>query len=225
MSTIREDISQMKSQIDNLCSTTEYLALEHTKVLKDITELKTLSSVTEQKFINLEKDINAIKQGECSDPKIPPPSREDLICEIRERTNREKNIIIVGIVESHNVEAKDRISHDAKEVQTIIKELATNNVTPIKTMRLGKYVSGKNRPIKVLFNSVEIPKEIFRNKSKLSKKDIKIFSDQTPAQQSHMIELKNQLSKRQENGETDLTIKFIKGQPKIVTITKNFTRQ
>lgn len=128
-------------------------------------------------------------------------------------------------MESHNVEAKDRISHDAKEVQTIIKELATNNVTPIKTMRLGKYVSGKNRPIKVLFNSAEIPKEIFRKKSKLSKKDIKIFSDQTPAQQSHMIELKNQLSKRQENGETDLTIKFIKGQPKIVTITKNFTRQ
>jgi hypothetical protein len=41
--------------------------------------------------------------------------------------------------------------------------------------------------------------------------------DQTPAQKKYVDTLKEELNKRTENGEKDLSIRYIKGLPKIIT--------
>ncbi|KOB71115.1 putative Chondroitin sulfate proteoglycan 4, partial [Operophtera brumata] len=151
MTSMRQDISQIKNQMDNIQSTTEYLVTEQSKIRTEMNELKNQKVISEEKFKILENDINALKTGSGQEPSssLPTSSREDLIREIGERSNREKNILIIGVTELHGSEVE------------------------------------------------------------------------TPAQQLHMKELKQKLLERHENGETELTIKYIKGYPKIVSSSKN----
>lgn len=75
----------------------------------------------------------------------------------------------------------------------------------------------KARPMKLCFDSQETVKIILRNKTGIKENSFRIYSDQTPYQQNFMVNLKKELKERQERGETDLTIKYIKGIPKIIT--------
>lgn len=93
---------------------------------------------------------------------------------------------------------------------------------PIKIFRIGKYDAGKSRRVKVCYETTGPAKLLLRNKDKLPK-DIKIFSDQTPAQHKYLQELKDELSRRQANGESDIIIKYINGTPAITkTAPKNY---
>jgi hypothetical protein len=55
-----------------------------------------------------------------------------------------------------------------------------------------------------------------RVKSLPNMQNILIVPDRTPRQLDYYRQLKVQLNERQRNGETNLTIKYISGQPKIV---------
>ena len=48
-----------------------------------------------------------------------------------------------------------------------------------------------------------------------------IYSDQTPNQQIYLQNLKEEMTRRNNEGEEDLTIKYIKGIPKIVKNNKS----
>ncbi|KOB77052.1 Uncharacterized protein OBRU01_03731 [Operophtera brumata] len=222
MTSMRQDISQIKNQMDNIQSTTEYLVTEQSKIRTEMNELKNQKVISEEKFKILENDINALKTGSGQEPSssLPTSSREDLIREIGERSNREKNILIIGVTELHGSEVEVRRSYDEKEALNILSETSKRIPTTLKTSRLGKYKTDANRPLKIYFDYPEIAKEILRNKDKITNKNIKVFSDQTPAQQLHMKELKQKLLERHENGETELTIKYIKGYSKNCFIVK-----
>lgn len=64
--------------------------------------------------------------------------------------------------------------------------------------------------------------EVLRNKFKLTK-PTKIQPDQTVMQREYLKYLRDELERRTRNGETDLTIKYIYGQPKIVNQTDKKT--
>lgn len=50
-----------------------------------------------------------------------------------------------------------------------------------------------------------------------------MYPDQTPAQQNYLRSLMEELKRREDNGETSLTIKYINGPPKIIlAATKNY---
>lgn len=223
MTTMREDISQMKTQMNNIRSTTDYLVTEQSKILTEINDLKNQKDLYEMKIKSLENDINALKARTYPEPtsSLSTGSQEELLREINERSNREKNIIIIGVAELHGAENEDRRSFDEKEALNVIHETTNHVATSVKTSRLGKYKAGINRPLKVYFNSPNFAKDILRNKEKITNKTIKVISDQTPAQQLHMKELRQELQRRHENGEADLIIKYVKGYPKIVATTKN----
>jgi hypothetical protein len=70
----------------------------------------------------------------------------------------------------------------------------------------------------VSFSSSEIVINILKKKSNQSDKPYKLYKDQTAYQQNQMKTLKAELKQRIENGEKDLGIKFVKGNPKIVNI-------
>lgn len=75
-----------------------------------------------------------------------------------------------------------------KEEQTILKNISQvcqDLPKPVKVLRIGKYTPGKNRAIKICFDTASSAKYILRNKDKLPE-NIKIFSDQTPAQQQYL---------------------------------------
>lgn len=78
--------------------------------------------------------------------------------------------------------------------------------------------------MKVCYETLGPAKQLLRNKDKLPE-NIKIYSDQTPAQQKYLQHLKEELALRLGNGETDLTIKYTNGTPGIIkTTAKNYTQ-
>lgn len=148
----------------------------------------------------------------------PIVDHQNLILELKDRCDRERNIVIVGIPEINEKIYRSRQSHDGEESMKVLKALYENCPKPMKTLRLGKYNPDKNRPIKLCFENNEIPKRILRNKTKLPK-NIQIYADQTPTQQQFLRSLKEEINKRTDGGERDLIIKYIKGVPRIIINT------
>lgn len=216
---IKEQISDMRNEIKTLKSTTENFSqqLKHTNT--EIENIKLKTTVTEDKIKNIDIEISQIKnhqQTKCWAVKSPVECHEDLILEIKDRYDREKNIVIVGILEINDKNWKSRQQHDNQEIMKTITMLFQDCPKPIKFQRLGKYVQDKNRPIKVYFEKSETAKYLFKNRSKLPE-NLQIFSDKTPKQKEYLESLKDQLNKRTQDGEENLIIKYVKGTPTIIT--------
>lgn len=145
----------------------------------------------------------------------------DLIAEMEDRENRARNFIVTGLKESDDPDSTTRIQHDQNLVNQIIVSAATdlNPSEVLKVVRLGKKSDGKNRLVKVVLKSKTSAIKMLKNRNKVPA-PYKIYNDQTPKQREDLRLLQEQLKRRQDAGETDLTIKYFKGSPKIIK-TKN----
>lgn len=224
-STVREDMAHIKNKIDNIQDTTERLATEQSKMLTEITQLQHKCTVTDEKIKILEQKMSTLNQSVNTNASQSSP--EELIGEIADRSERQKNIVITGLTEAEGNNFEERQARERNEVENILKSVLKNDVTPRpwKIIRIGKFKPGTNRPLKVCFDSSLVAKEILRNRANYENEQIKLYSDQTPAQQTYMKNLRQELTNRIENGEPDLTIKYIRGTPRIVTLPKNYSSQ
>lgn len=146
---------------------------------------------------------------------------EQIITEVAERTRRASNIIIFNLEESESADLKTKIDHDIVKVNELILETTGKVIPDIKAIRLGRRTDpNKKRPLKVILDSQQSALMILRNKTKIRNNNIKINSDQTPMQQKHLKDLRENLKSRTDQGEDNLTIKYLRGVPKIVT--KNY---
>ncbi|KAI5638925.1 hypothetical protein NE865_08491 [Phthorimaea operculella] len=69
--------------------------------------------------------------------------------EIKERYQREKNVVVFGLPETHIEDPKERIAKDKEEITKVMKTINPEGPLPVKMHRIGKYNQGKNRPIKL----------------------------------------------------------------------------
>lgn len=180
-----------------------------------ISDLTLKATTTENKIQSLESEITAMKNNTKASGSTSVFD-ENIMHELQDRASREKNIIIVGLPECKMANADKSHSYDLDKVNSVINNLIPNCPKPNKIFRLGKYNPDKDRNLKVCFDSSYTTKTLFRNRDKLQS-GIKIFSDLTPAQQKHKKELKTELEQRMANGEKDITIKYVRGIPKIVS--------
>lgn len=125
-------------------------------------------------------------------------------------------MIIRGINEIKSTSIEVRRNHDVNEVNEVIKMADPHCKPPVKTIRLGKYDPTTSRPIKAIFSTSETAKSILRNKHHIKPDTIKIYSDETTYQQKFRQNLRDELKRRTELGEKDLTIKYVNGIPKII---------
>ena len=133
--------------------------------------------------------------------------------EIEDRNNRKLNIMIFKAPDTNN---KD---DDKKLIQNAFKDTGID-VKSYKFFRIGKYVANQTRPLKLKFKNHEHVILILKNKNNISKKISSssiVTDDLTKIQSEYLKKIKNELEKRKENGEDDITIKYIRGRP---TITK-----
>ncbi|KAJ8665909.1 hypothetical protein QAD02_007571 [Eretmocerus hayati] len=118
-------------------------------------------------------------------------SQEQLYYEVQERLSREKNIILFGVPESD----------EAEFVANFLVEFFAGVDPPFKIdnyryIRFGKKAKDKNF-------------------------EVKIVNDKTPEQLNYLKNLGKQLDELKMNGRKNLTIKYIKGMPKIVEKSDN----
>lgn len=145
---------------------------------------------------------------------------ELIIREVQERQNRSCNVIAFGIPESKSTSVEERKNHDKKEIVKAFETVPNCDVGDITTIRLGKFDCNKARPLKILMRSKSSAVSVLRNKNLLPT-GIKVKSDLTPYQRDHLTKLRAELDERTNQGEKDLTIKYVNNLPKIVNNTKN----
>lgn len=219
---IKEQIADIKNEIKTVKISTENFSKQLERANTDIENIKTKTTATEVKIKHIETEITQIKtqqSAKCSTLKSLVECHEDLILELKDRCDREKNIVIVGISEINDKNFKSRQHHDNQEVLKVITMISEDCPKPIKCMRLGKYVQNQNRPLKVHFENSKTAKYLLKNRTKLPE-NIKLFFDQTPKQKQYLETLKEELHKRTQDGEKNLSIKYVKGTPKIVVVNQ-----
>ena len=212
-----QDVTAIKNEVGNISSTIENIITENANIKIKLTNLATITENTEKKVKLLETDVKSLK---CLTPLTcdqMPATYDEIVNEIQERNIRAKNIIVVGIPEPKDKPAKERQEYEKEEISKITSLAINDCPRPDKIMRLGKYKPEYTRSIKVSFSSEETVKAILRNRNNLGFEKIKIYSDQTPNQRKYMQTLKDELQRRIANGEANLSIKYIKGKPKIIS--------
>lgn len=223
-SLITTNAADISSKIQDIQSTTTKLASEHSNIRSQITQVETKISNSQDKIQRLETDFKQLKLGPL--PATSQPCvNEQIFSEIQDRNKRRNNVIIAGILEQTTTNGQERISKDESDVLRITACISENIPKPNKIYRIGKYNAGKNRRIKACYDNPEPAMLLLRNKGKLPE-NIKIYSDLTPAQQKYFQTIKEELTSRTKNGESDLTIKYVNGAPSIVKQTpKNSNNQ
>lgn len=176
--------------------------------------ISSMSSAVASKTASLEGELRAYKDIRANSSQNNFGICE-AISEMNEQQVRSKNIIICNVPESVKTTEAGKILDDQAAVTTIIGEIdksANENIT--KIYRIGKSSNTKPRPIKIELQNAVQSRNIISKRS-LLKNNIRIYPDQTPAQQKFLNDLRSQLEKRKENGE-DVTIKYINSTPRIV---------
>lgn len=220
---IRQDISSVKEQLIDIKATTNQLVKENNTIKSQIENLTSTVNCTQEKIKCLENDLNTLQTKQTNQPyhKYPGTSPDELLAEVQDRMERNRNIILAGVLEPHMNDMDKKREYDRSEAMKILRAINPHCPEPEKTIRLGKYGDNKTRPLKVCFSSQDQAKTILKNKSNLKDIKIKIYSDQTPLQQQNILNLREELQQRTDKGEKYLTIKYVKGYPKIVKQSKN----
>lgn len=238
ISDIKQNLGEIKAEFQTLKTEISNLSQQCGNLQAEVSIIQTENKEFREKFGELEANMHSLKikdnfitaataaaagAGEPSTTGAPLPliystpnaSHEALIFELEERQRRSNNIIVVGISEITEKNLKLRQEYDLLEIMKILKNIYEDCPCPVKTMRLGKYTYGIDRPIRVSFESTDTIKLILRNKFKLTG-EVRVYADQTPSQRSYLKSVKDELLRRERDGESDLIIKYVKGLPRIV---------
>lgn len=184
-----------------------YLCADCQEGLKQVPMLRKLVS-------ELKEQVMELKENQ------PTAVNVDVIIQEKvERENRSRNVILFGIEEANTSRQEDIKSHDKSQVLDALAQVPLQESELVTTIRLGKPIANKPRPLKVILRSRQNAIKILKTKSKLPS-SISVKSDMTPYQREQLKKLRLELTERTNNGEKDLTIKYINGQPKII-ITKS----
>lgn len=167
---------------------------------------------------DLQTEVEKLKGGANCDS----ADSEVIISEVAERQKRASNIIIFNAPESNDVDPVIRKQHDKQIVETFLRQVydsipAAAPTMDIKPFRLGRRVNENIRPLKVTLHSRDDALFLLKNKARIAgRTTMKMVADLTPMQREHMTNLRKQLETRTLNGEKGITIKYVRGIPKIV---------
>lgn len=149
----------------------------------------------------------------------------DVFAELHDRDRRRNNFIIFGQPDTNT---EPNANNDKATAMDIITNTIHNNqIEPnaIRVFRLGKFMMGKSRPIKVVCGSPGIASKVLSNakclKNKANLSHLSLSSDKTPMQLKEYREVKQCLDDRIAAGETNLRIKYINGSPRVITVDGN----
>ena len=136
--------------------------------------------------------VNLEERVKCLEGKEKSPQLQVDANEIEERLKRNQNLIFFNITESCEEEARDRVTDDTKNVETVLGRIEVTGCEFEQPMRLGK--KGETpRPLKIRFKTKEMCTTILKSANKLKGSDTYISKDMTPLER---IEWKALLKER-----------------------------
>lgn len=150
-SNIVEKSKEFEESVDTVCTVQDEIRSTYAQIMKEKDEI----SKNKQNDEKIRKEVKEVIR---KNPKL-----------IRETVDMNKSIIILGKKEE---EINNRIVRDRTEIINIMniinkvsKDITEKDIEEF--YRVGKYESGKHRPIKVTFQSANMMEEVMRNARKL----------------------------------------------------------
>lgn len=204
---IMRQLSAVTSSVEKLSDLVAAQSTAISNCLSEIAALRHENVDLRTKVDDLEMKINSLDS-------------DNIQIEILDRIRRKNNIVIMGVPETSRGLEND-------DIQRLIDSLVPGVSANLKTcFRIGKTPKPENtgnpRPIKVVFKSEDDSLSILKNKKKIDTNEfqgISIKADLTFAQLSHLSSLREEMKKRQHQGEQNLTIKYVKNIPQIINTT------
>lgn len=135
-------------------------------------------------------------------------SSQDIYQELEDRRRRSYNVMVMGLAEPTDPHRPDDLAVFNRVLEDLPKASSAR--------RLGRNVNGRPRPLKVTFASPEDARLILKNSGAFVRKSLRVKNDLTPCQLSELDGLRKQLDVRIQNGEKDLTIKYVNSVPVII---------
>lgn len=183
-------------------------------MLSEFTELRNKVNILESKILKLES----------SSSDVPSLSFSNVVQEFTERDRCKSNIIVHGIPESTSADLSTKINDDKKVLKSVFSKILADPPKDFKPIRLGKFSpsSTSSRPIKVIFGSHSIAGNILsayrsaKAQSMVLEPLFSIVRDKTPLEREQLRNCHRELECRTVAGESDLTISFKNGSPRVV---------
>lgn len=204
-SEINDGISSLKSDIQTLSAKLDAMEPRLLKV--------------EAKTHELEQKINKFNSGISNE--------NDLIAEVNDRCNRARNVILHKIPECPSSSTDLKKKHDVDKLAKLFNAMGLD-LSYVSFYRIGKPSGPNPRPIKLILSSKEEAVTFFKKfsqdnivKADSSMADVSASRDRTPKERQLLQTLNDELKDRSSAGETNLTIKFVNGVPRIVEKSKN----
>ncbi|EFA12429.1 hypothetical protein TcasGA2_TC005240 [Tribolium castaneum] len=141
-------------------------------------------------------------------------NREEIIAESVDRSARACNVIMYNVKPVANKQDVD-VVNDVLEVIDPSLVIGPENV-----FRVGKTVGDKPRLLKLQFKTQQMARLCLKKKTSLLQHPqfahITISDDKTPGQLKHLNNLRDELKRRLDVGEKDLTIKYVNHYPNLI---------
>lgn len=210
------ELRSSKRRLKYICVDCEQGVHQIPKLIGLINELRSDLEKMKDKLNNLDnQSINHVPSS------LSLTATEEIVHEIHERNKRANNFMIYKLTET-GTSKENQNEKDTLFVNNLLNRLEVSS-SCISVHRMGKFDATKaqrSRPIKIRLESSDSVMNVLK-KFKTIKNDelysnISISPDRTPNQVALYRETKNKLSKRLEEGETNLKIKYQNGIPSIV---------
>lgn len=230
VSAIRETQEDIKSQLSRI----DAVLLDHSKVLAehknlisicqddlltnssamskcqiDVENLGTSQTELSKQIDSLRKVVDTAQLASTSSTSSAQASLDETFLKLK----RSHNLIVSAVPESPN--DNDML----RNIVDTIEPSSSQAILSISRINSANVAPGRPRLVKVTFNNIVTPRMLLRNKAVLLNTEFKRISlrdDKTPHELRALETLRQELRTRLAAGERDLTIKYVKGSPKIV---------
>ncbi|KOB66672.1 putative tick transposon [Operophtera brumata] len=160
---IQDNLGEAKAQISEIKSTSISMQIEQNIIKTHVTQLESKITFGKNKLSKLETQVC---QKSMLTPSVSSTSQsyinEEMIRELKERNERDKNIIIVGLPEHITSNIAERLSKDEFAVMNVTSAVAIDIPKPTRVFRIGKFIPGKTRRVKICFDAAGPAKQLLR---------------------------------------------------------------
>nr|CAH7713459.1 unnamed protein product [Callosobruchus chinensis] len=200
---LSNDIAECKSLLEEHSDKISQHDISIQRCLTDIQSLRSAQADMSTNLTAIEHRFTALQENSANSASSTPaapaiPDRSSDV-EMLERYRRSHNILIKNVAENAN--SNDNVT--VSEVLNIIDPVANGHV--ISVSRLGAPQANRSRPLKISFSNPVTVKNILKpKKSLLSSPSFKHFiidDDKTPHQMAQLVQLREDLRRRQAAGE------------------------
>lgn len=143
-------------------------------------------------------------------------SENDMIAEFEDRQERANNLILYNLRESDRDAPNERKNDDMSRCKNILlaNNLNPENIHVASCIRIGKFNEGKNRLLKIVFDTPKQALDVLR--SYKVRDNLYLNKDLTAYQRNISYNIRKEFRERKSSGENDIMLRYKHGIPRII---------